>query len=666
MKSKGILILIVLVIAVNVGLLKAGEIKLVRAFQTWPGIMSTDPAGIVYHPPSGHLFIADSEISEIEAIWNCENIFEVSLAGDQVFNTYDAYVNGGLPCDDPGVTPYNIRRDREPTGITYNEFDGFFYIANDDRTRILRYKTTFGEAVDAKFVQGADLEGITSDPTTGYLYIVVGVDGIGDDGISRVLVYNSNLDSLSEFTVANRVRDPEGIAYNQQLNHLFLVSQADMKIFEYTLTGEFVTDYDLSHLNPAPIDPQGLTFAPSSDLNDNPGNLNLYIVDGQLDNGPYPDERDGIIYEVEIFPFDFLANKKFKTDKHGNSQGTVHSNEKIEFKKGLPSTYTGNLNALKDIKIEDKNTVNGNVTGGGKLEIKSGATVNGTAIGNAAVGTIPLPVVSFSAGGADIKLDKNETRSIDPGSYGKVDAKNGATLILRSGQYFFVKMDLKNDASLAVDATEGEVTINVVEEVKFHKGARVDITPFGETGSRYLTLKQAENKDISFSDGARFWGSIIAPLAKVKLEKNAEFRGSIVSDEIEVKENATLKSHSASLSLTKPLASQTEPNSESKTEVDATFSIPSGFSLSQNYPNPFNPETQIRFQLPTATHVVMRIYNVRGQEIRRLVDRTYAEGTHTVRWDGKNDHGSPVSSGIYFYQLQAGEFFEVKKMNLLK
>jgi cytoskeletal protein CcmA (bactofilin family) len=534
----------------------------------------------------------------------------------------------------------------------------------------MRYDATFGEAIAAKFVQGADLEGITSDPTTGYLYIVVGVDGIGDDGISRVLVYNSNLDSLSGFRVDDRVRDPEGIAYNKQLNHLFLVSQSDQRIFEYTLTGEFVTDYDISGLNPTPIDPQGLTFAPSSDLNDNPGNFNLYIVDGQLDNGPYPDERDGIIYEVEIFPFDFLANKKFKTDKHGNSQGTVHSNDKIEFKKGLPSTYTGNLNALKDIKIEDKNTINGNVTAGGKLEIKSGATVNGATFGNAAVSTVRLPDVYFEAGGADVKLNDDEIRSLDPGSYGKVEAGKRSTLELRSGEYFFKKLDLKDDATLSADVTDGvtyrEVVINVVDEVNFHKRARVDITPFGESGSRYLTLRQVKDKEMTFDDDSRFWGSIIAPLAKIKLEKNAEFKGSIVAGEIEVKENATLKSHSANLSLTKPLASQTEPNSESKTEVDVTFSIPSGFSLSQNYPNPFNPETQIRFQLPTATHVVMRIYNVRGQEIRRLLDSPYAAGTHIISWDGKDDYGNPVSTGIYFYQLKAGEFFQVKKMNLLK
>ena len=124
MKGKGILIALVLGMAVNIGLLRAGEIHQISSFQTWnlavAGMRSPDPAGIVYHPPSGHLFISDSEINEIAAIWNCENIFEISLLGDQVFNTFDAYNPGGQPC--PPTTNNN---NREPTGITYNECGAF-------------------------------------------------------------------------------------------------------------------------------------------------------------------------------------------------------------------------------------------------------------------------------------------------------------------------------------------------------------------------------------------------------------------------------------------------------------------------------------------------------------------------------------------------------------
>ena len=96
------------------------------------------------------------------------------------------------------------------------------------------------------------------------------------------------------------------------------------------------------------------------------------------------------------------------------------------------------------------------------------------------------------------------------------------------------------------------------------------------------------------------------------------------------------------------------------------LSVPENFALLQNYPNPFNPDTEIRFQLPEDSHVVVRIINTLGQEIRILADREYAAGYHTIRWDSKDNKGNAVSSGIYLYQLQAGSFSQIRKMTLLR
>ncbi len=93
---------------------------------------------------------------------------------------------------------------------------------------------------------------------------------------------------------------------------------------------------------------------------------------------------------------------------------------------------------------------------------------------------------------------------------------------------------------------------------------------------------------------------------------------------------------------------------------------PSEFALMSNYPNPFNPATEIRFQVPEASHVVVRIINTLGQEIRILADGQYETGYHNVRWDGKDNNGNVVSSGIYLYQLQAGSFSQIRKMTLLR
>lgn len=89
-------------------------------------------------------------------------------------------------------------------------------------------------------------------------------------------------------------------------------------------------------------------------------------------------------------------------------------------------------------------------------------------------------------------------------------------------------------------------------------------------------------------------------------------------------------------------------------------------ALLENYPNPFNPETEIRFQLQEASHVTVRIFNSLGQEIRTLADAQYDAGSHSVRWDSKDTQGNKVSSGIYFYELKAGNFSQVRKMSLVK
>jgi hypothetical protein len=94
--------------------------------------------------------------------------------------------------------------------------------------------------------------------------------------------------------------------------------------------------------------------------------------------------------------------------------------------------------------------------------------------------------------------------------------------------------------------------------------------------------------------------------------------------------------------------------------------IPHEFSLEQNHPNPFNPETQIRYALPHATQVKLVLYNILGRKVRTLVDEYQPAGYKTVHWDGKDQDGNEVSSGIYFYRLQAGEYNEIRKMVIVK
>ena len=94
--------------------------------------------------------------------------------------------------------------------------------------------------------------------------------------------------------------------------------------------------------------------------------------------------------------------------------------------------------------------------------------------------------------------------------------------------------------------------------------------------------------------------------------------------------------------------------------------IPNEFSLSQNYPNPFNPTTKIDFALPRSADVSITIYNLMGQKVNVLMNSNLEYGYHTVIWNGLDQFGSPVASGVYFSELRSKSFRQTKKMLLLK
>jgi len=104
-----------------------------------------------------------------------------------------------------------------------------------------------------------------------------------------------------------------------------------------------------------------------------------------------------------------------------------------------------------------------------------------------------------------------------------------------------------------------------------------------------------------------------------------------------------------------------------KKELDPKESTaPANCSLFQNYPNPGNPSTTITFTLPRTTHVTLEIYNLLGQRVRTLVDGAIDAGSHTVVWDGRDEFGKIVPTGIYLYRLQSADFVRVRKLVLVR
>jgi 5'-nucleotidase/UDP-sugar diphosphatase len=101
-------------------------------------------------------------------------------------------------------------------------------------------------------------------------------------------------------------------------------------------------------------------------------------------------------------------------------------------------------------------------------------------------------------------------------------------------------------------------------------------------------------------------------------------------------------------------------------EDETGVSQPQEFQLLQNYPNPFNPETDISYNLPEDSHVKLTVYNLLGQTVKTLVDEYQSAGSKRVTWDGTDEQGNKVASGVFLYKLQAGTLTDTKKMILMK
>jgi hypothetical protein len=109
---------------------------------------------------------------------------------------------------------------------------------------------------------------------------------------------------------------------------------------------------------------------------------------------------------------------------------------------------------------------------------------------------------------------------------------------------------------------------------------------------------------------------------------------------------------------------QDTTNCEQVSIIDATFPIT--YNLHNAYPNPFNPVTTLRYDLPEDGFVNITIYDMMGRVVSNLVSSRQNAGYKSIQWNATNNHGKPVSAGVYLYQIQAGEFVQTRKMVLLK
>jgi hypothetical protein len=176
-----------------------------------------------------------------------------------------------------------------------------------------------------------------------------------------------------------------------------------------------------------------------------------------------------------------------------------------------------------------------------------------------------------------------------------------------------------------------------------------DTTRFGRTGYNVNTL------DLAFDEANQLYG--------------IKGSGTLVSDLFRISQTTGSATMIGSVGL-KDLTGLSYSGGVTDVE-DEDINIPSTYFLEQNYPNPFNPSTQIKFSLPISSNVKITIYNLLGEVVRELVNTDMNSGIHTVQWNSDDVSGKKVSSGIYFYELNANgvngnKFNQVRKMILLK
>ncbi|MFB6275465.1 MAG: esterase-like activity of phytase family protein [Halothece sp.] len=357
---------------------KAGKLAQLNMFETgFEGgtaegdpleIPATDPAGIAYHDSSGHLFLADSEISELGIVPDkvSGNVFEVSRDGKKLIRSYDLTDEATGAVND------------EPTGITFDPVSDRFYVSNDNSNQIYRYKLQ-SEGENASFAVEdtisleqlqeqaplnladsltGDFEGVAVNADSGRIYAV---DGSGTSVVT--LRYDQGFEFINSFQLNSGsqeiVSDPEGISVNPETGNLFIVSATDNVIAEYTPQGDFLREFSLDNLSPSQIAAQGLAFGAFSASTNNPID-SLYIADGGVDNNDDPDERDGRVYETKPIPGPSNANpgipeeeidlsielglgRRFDDSQEGNNPFTPNGEADLDLSQGPNLEEVGGL-----------------------------------------------------------------------------------------------------------------------------------------------------------------------------------------------------------------------------------------------------------------------------------------------------------------------------------
>ncbi|MCU7515684.1 MAG: T9SS type A sorting domain-containing protein [Ignavibacteria bacterium] len=217
---------------------------------------------------------------------------------------------------------------------------------------------------------------------------------------------------------------------------------------------------------------------------------------------------------------------------------------------------------------------------------------------------------------------------------------------VKAGDWLMLSVWVKANHLSPDSATANPGTWGVGFTPIFHSGWKNN-DPYDEIGSKDLVFtfpSAAQDTAFDWTEYSIDYPVPDDPKVKafsVRIHVYSRFRGTIYFDDLTVQTTTTTAVHGKNVAL-------------------------NSFSLEQNYPNPFNPTTTIRYSIPEHAVVTLRIYDMLGREVKTLVNTEQNPGQYNATWNGDNNYGTRVASGIYIYRVQAGKYVQVKKMMLLK
>lgn len=338
------------------------------------------------------------------------------------------------------------------------------------------------------------------------------------------------------------------------------------------------------------------------------------------------------------------------------NSGWVGSNGKVAIL--LTSTVAYNMWAGGDVDVKYRSKVGGNVFAVGVVNLSSDSVVNGYISEDPNLEMFVYDRRPCKAGVEKVYVNPGETVGLKSGAYGHVIV-NGGVLQLHSGVYNLDLLYAINKGIIRLDLSNGPIILNVANSLKLYDSVMVVSSLADGPGDVFINVCGYDGSPVKVIN-SKCLGTIYAPSSDVWITRNSRLDGAVYAGK-----KLVVAAHSQ-LNFVRLLFNP--PTSILAVDNAAKQALPGEISLAQNAPNPFNPVTTIEYRLPAGAseRVTLKVYDLRGAVVNTLVDHVENAGVHSVVWNGTDGNGNTVSSGVYIYQLRAGDFVQSKKMILMR